>query len=195
MRKKTRGLAPTLPWPRAALQVRAEGVNEPREHSSTACYDNDHLFPDKRRTASQSMPRPLLAGLTPEGPGDMQGQRRHCHRRSCPVSMPASSRARARRGKWSQPGSHPAPSSKPRALALGQPTEHQRAFLALRGIPSLPAPTPPSSLPSALPARGVWHIWLGGLGRSPWPWDGKGCLLVPPCPVGRRTGWEWGVGG
>lgn len=98
-----------------------------------------------------------------------------------------------RQGKWSQPRSPPAPSSKPRAWPCDKPTQHQRAFLALRGSSPSQPPLSQAGLPEARPSqRGVAHLaWTalaGGLG----PGMGKAvCWFLP-------AHWEgsWvGVGG
>lgn len=153
--------------------------------TSMACYDSDYPFPDKWQTASRSTPQPLLAGLTPSGPGEMQEQRRHYHRMSSPVSpMPTSLQSQS-----TDEESGPRPEVillhrlSPGPWPCDKPTQHQRAFLALRGILSLPASTQPSWLPDARPSqRGVAHLaWTalaGGLG----PGMGKAVCWFLPAP-------------
>lgn len=158
-----------------------------------ACYDNDRHFSDKRQIVSQSSPPPspsLLDWLLT----DLRERRdkRHCHSKSCLASpMPISLQSQSPE-QGSGPSAEvilPHPPS-PEPWPCDKPTQHQRAFLALRGILSLPASTQPS-----LPARcrsqpeGWGTSGLDSLGGSPWPWDGGSCLLAPPCPMGHTARW------
>lgn len=99
-----------------------------------------------------------------------------------------------RRGKWSQPARHLSPPSKP--WPCDKPSQHQRAFLALRGILSLPASTPSQTcLPDAGPSqRGVAHLAWTALAEVLGPDMGKAVCWFLPAPwvqslvVGGRGG-------
>lgn len=137
----------------------------------------------KHSPAPSSLYR-LLTGL-----GELRNRRDTATARAAwSLQCPSPSRATAQTREWSQLRSHPSPPSSPEPWPCDRPTQHQRAFLALRGILSLPASTQPS-LPARCSAQpeGCGTSGLNSLGGSPWPWDGEGCLSVPPCPMGAHS--------
>lgn len=165
-----------MPWPRATLQVQAEGVNEPRKcRAPWLVMTMTTVFLTSGRQLHKALPAPLLAGLTPKGFEEMQRQRRHCH-----TSLQSQNP-----DKESGPSPEvilPHPPS-PEPWPCVKPTQHQRAFLALRGSSPSQPPFSQASLPDARPSqRGVAHLaWTalaGGLG----PGMGKAVCWFLPAP-------------
>lgn len=144
------------------------------------------VFPNKWQTASQSAPPPFLGDL-----GEPGGQRSHSCRRSCLVFRhPPPSRARAQRRAEvpARKSLLPTLQAQSPSPVTSPPTQRPRAFLGLRGIVSFPPSIQPSQPARYFQPEGRGTLGWDSFGGSPGPWGGKGCLLVPPCPMGAECG-------